>query len=285
MSERLFIRLEEDPLCGPEADTPAAALHAFAVDAALAPYLSQILLYREALPAAGVMEHVLPDGAVRLAFHFGDRPAAAGAPAEIIGAWSAPARVGLRGKVDGITVTLRAGAAAALLGVPAGEMANTAVALDAVWGAPARDLYAQLAQAASDAARVRVLQAALQRRLCAGGHALDGTAAYAAGLIARSGGALSVPQAARSAGVGERRLQQLFFAHVGLPPRTWSRLARLHACVRALRRPAPVPWAVRAADGGFYDQAHLINEFRALAGMTPEQFVQRAVSASSNTAG
>jgi AraC-like DNA-binding protein len=40
-----------------------------------------------------------------------------------------------------------------------------------------------------------------------------------------------------------------------------------------------------AAAGGFYDQAHLVNEFRALCGLTPAQFTRLAVSASSKTVG
>jgi AraC-like DNA-binding protein len=36
-------------------------------------------------------------------------------------------------------------------------------------------------------------------------------------------------------------------------------------------------------DGGFYDQSHLINEFQALCGLTPEQFLRRRVSGSSKT--
>ena len=36
-------------------------------------------------------------------------------------------------------------------------------------------------------------------------------------------------------------------------------------------------------EAGFYDQSHLVNEFRALCGLTPGQFLQRSVSGSSKT--
>ena len=85
-------------------------------------------------------------------------------------------------------------------------------------------------------------------------------------------------------GVGERRLQQLFHAHVGLSPRAWSRLARMHGCLRALRlQPSPA-WVDVALESGFYDQSHLVNEFRALCGVTPTEFMGHAVSGSSKTA-
>ena len=56
------------------------------------------------------------------------------------------------------------------------------------------------------------------------------------------------------------------------PNCAWSRLARLHSCLRLLRGGAPPAWAAVAADSGFYDQSHLVNEFRALCGLTPTEF-------------
>src|SRR5690606_30535227 len=105
----------------------------------------------------------------------------------------------------------------------------------------------------------------------------------AASLIATSGGQLALRAVADAVGVGERRLQQLFHAHVGLSPRAFRRLSRMHACLRALRvRPRP-GFAQLAAETGYYDQAHLANEFRALSGLTPNAFLERAVSGSSKT--
>jgi transcriptional regulator GlxA family with amidase domain len=70
---------------------------------------------------------------------------------------------------------------------------------------------------------------------------------------------------------------------VGISFRAWARLSRLHACLRLIRQqPAPA-WADVAADAGFYDQAHLANEFRALCGLSPTLFLQRGIAQSSKT--
>ena len=290
MGERLFLRLDDDPLHGPESGVPAGTLRALAVNAVLRPHVSHILLYRETFAAGHeVHERVLPDGAVRLVFNLGAAPSAgdgAGLPVEAIGASAAPVVVRMRGKVEGVSVTLRPGAAAALLGLPAGEIAGNAVHLDELWHGGAAELLERMAEAPDDAARVAMLQAALQRRLLDSGHIAVNTAAtHAARLIAESGGRRSLREVAAAVGVGERRLQQLFHAHVGLSPRAWGRLARLHGCLRALRlQPAPA-WADVAVESGFYDQSHLVNEFRALCGVTPTEFMGRATSGSSKTAG
>jgi len=292
--ERLYVRLDEDPLHGPETAMPAGSLQAFPVAAPLRAHVAHILLYREALPdGREVLERVLPDGAVRLAFNLGDAPSAgdgAGQPVEAIGASAAPALVRLRGRVEGLSVTLRPGAAAALLGMPAGEIAGTAVHLDQLWCGQGAELRERMAEARDDASRVAVLCAMLGQRLAQADTALQPAtsmaAIKAAQLIAESGGRHSLREVAAAVGVGERRLQQLFQQQVGLSPRTWGRLARLHACLRALRQPRPrMPgWAELALDGGFYDQSHLVNEFKVLSGLTPTEFLGRTVSVSSNTA-
>ena len=287
MPERLFVRLDEDPLHGPEADIPPGTLRAWPVRESLRSHVAHILLYREVIPSGTeVRERVVPDGAVRLVFNTASAPPAgseAGRPADVIGASASPVVVRMRGRVEGLSITLRPGAAAALLGLPAGELTGTTVALEDLWPGGGTDLREQLAEAGGDEARVELLQSALHGRLVKGDAAAHRAAAHAARIIAVAGGRARLRDVAEAIGVGERRLQQLFHAHVGLSPRAWSRLARLHACLRRLRRAAPPAWAEVAVDSGFYDQSHLVNEFRALCGLTPTEFLSRSISHSSKT--
>jgi methylphosphotriester-DNA--protein-cysteine methyltransferase len=293
VNERLFLRLDDDTVQGPQATLPAGTLRAFAPGPALQRHVSHILQYRETVPAGcEIHERVLPDGAVRLIFNLGEAPSVAGhagRPAEVAGASAAPVVVRLRDRVDGLSVTLRPGAVVALLGLPAGEIAGAAVPLDELWRGEGVELLERMARQPDDAGRVAALRAVLQRRLRRADAATTTppaaaqAALRAAQLIAAAGGRRPLREVAAAVGVGERRLQQIFHAHVGLSPRTWSRLARLHGCLRALRLQRMPAWADVAADGGFYDQSHLVNEFRALCGLTPTEFLGQAVSVSSKT--
>jgi AraC-like DNA-binding protein len=59
-----------------------------------------------------------------------------------------------------------------------------------------------------------------------------------------------------------------------LPPKTAARLLRFeHARGLAERVKAP-DFARIAVETGYYDQSHLINEFRSFTGRTPETFFQ-----------
>jgi AraC-like DNA-binding protein len=243
MKERLFLRLAGDATCGPESTVPAATLRVLPVSATLQGHVSQILSYRETLPAGEtVTERVLPDGAVRLMFDFADSPSAgrsAGPSVRVAGASASPTVLRLSGRMEGLSVALHPGAAAAVLGLPAGEIEGHALPLQALWGEEAATLTAQMAEAKGDVARVAVLTAALQHRLTKGASLHHQRARQAARLVAATQGPLSLRQTAAAVNVGERRLQQLFFEHVGVSFRTWARLSRLHACLRLIRQRHP----------------------------------------------
>lgn len=287
MKERLFLRLADDATCGPESTVPSGTLESFAVAGPMRGHVSQILSYRETLPEGQTLtERVLPDGAVRLMFDFGEAPSASpstGLSMRVAGASAAPTLLQLSGRLEGVSVALHPGAAAAVLGMPAGEIENSAVSLDTLWGREACALIEQMANTADDAARVALLTAALQRRISSETTLNQQRASHAARLVVRAGGRVSLRQAADAVNLGERRLQQLFFEHVGISFRAWSRLSRLHACLRLIRRQPGPAWADLAAEAGFYDQAHLANEFRALCGLSPTSFVRHGIAQSSKT--
>ena len=98
----------------------------------------------------------------------------------------------------------------------------------------------------------------------------------AVGLIECSGGALRVEELAQSLGVSRQHLALQFRERVGLNTKTFAmvcRFRRASAAVRELRG-AAVDWAAMAGEWGYYDQSHLIHEFRMFAGETPEAFAR-----------
>lgn len=180
-------------------------------------------------------------------------------------------------------MTLQPGAVVDVLGVPAHELAGQAIPLQEFLPDVASKLLEQLTETSVASARLSLVSAELVRQVR---DTSDGQrrARAAVRLLLESGGHRTVADVAEAVELGERRLQQLFHTHVGLTPRAFRRLARLHACVRALRSMDTPRWAAVATDLGFYDQAHLVKEFRALSGLTPAAFFARTLSGSSNTA-
>ncbi|SDZ47076.1 AraC-type DNA-binding protein [Amycolatopsis xylanica] len=85
---------------------------------------------------------------------------------------------------------------------------------------------------------------------------------------------LTVAEHAELACLSERQLRRRFGQAVGLGPKAYLRVTRLHRAVESARESLklgkPPRWADIAARHGFYDQPHLLAEFRRAAGCLPD---------------
>ncbi|RYG11552.1 MAG: AraC family transcriptional regulator [Burkholderiales bacterium] len=267
-SERLFVRLADDPLYAPETTVPAGTMREFTVPGELTRQVVAVMAYEEQLPAAAqVTERVLPDGAARLIVD-----TSGGMPSvRLVGATSKAQVLTHRGRVQGLSLTLRAGASLTLFGIPAHELAGRAFVWDEVAPQHLRTLPERMHALGSTQARVRLLLGLFGKeattRTLVDPERTIGAMQILSGTRSRQ----PVRDAAALLGVGERRLEQLFRDHVGLSPKTWHRLARFHECLRLLRRQPSVGWVDLAMEAGFHDQAHLIKDFRGLAGLSPSR--------------
>jgi AraC-like DNA-binding protein len=82
----------------------------------------------------------------------------------------------------------------------------------------------------------------------------------------------TVDDLAARASLGKRSLQRLFSEYVGAPPKWVIRRYRLHELVEHFRSGARPDYAQLALELGYFDQAHLINDFRSIVGYSPTQY-------------
>ncbi|WP_433136381.1 helix-turn-helix domain-containing protein [Actinomadura nitritigenes] len=158
-----------------------------------------------------------------------------------------------------------------LLGVPMAQITNAAAELPDVLGAGAAELAERLAETPSWAARFDLMDAFLLRRLEIG-PVPDPEVARAWRLLDGTGGAVGVARLAEEVGWSRRHLTQRFTEQAGLPPKVMGRVLRFRRAIGLLSDGGLGP-AEAAAACGYYDQAHLNREFRALAGCTPSQLL------------
>lgn len=72
--------------------------------------------------------------------------------------------------------------------------------------------------------------------------------------------------------MGKRRLQRLFNEYVGITPKWVIRRYRLHDLIDVLNCGEEPDWAQTALELGYFDQAHLINDFRSIVGYAPTKY-------------
>jgi AraC-like DNA-binding protein len=158
-----------------------------------------------------------------------------------------------------------------VLGTPASTLADRIVPLEDLWGPAARRLADQLFNARDTIAAVAILESAIADRLAGAGkrRAHAQLALDAAGRLDRA----NVNTVAADLDVSARHLRRIFHDAVGVSPKMFARLTRFHRALRAAREHGHASWASIAAVAGYYDQAHLIAEFRAIAGAPPRAFL------------
>ena len=137
-------------------------------------------------------------------------------------------------------------------------------------GKGTHDLTARLAEATSAHQKIALVEAFLLRRLDAL-PALDSTVQTAIAAVHKARGDISVTALRTDLSLSERQLERTFRQHTGLTPRQFVRLVRFRQVVHLLHQPALLLTDV-AYRAGYYDQAHFVHDFKALAGLTPGDY-------------
>ncbi len=106
------------------------------------------------------------------------------------------------------------------------------------------------------------------------------TATTLVNMILHDATILRVEEVSRRSGLSVRSLQRLFREYVGVPPKWVIRRFRLHELLERLNSGEAIDGVQLALDLGYADQAHLINDFRKLAGYAPTEYLRRADRAS-----
>lgn len=176
-----------------------------------------------------------------------------------------------------IVVRFKPGWAPLFFGVPTGVLKDRIVLLDEVWGRSSGDVCADLATARTSAEAIERLGRAVAMRTKRDVEPTSAALARRAVRLLEDGEA-RVDRVAAQLGVTARHLRRAFVDNVGVAPKEFARSVRLQRALTFFGHGATASrdWARIAVDAGYYDQAHLISDFKQLVGLTPSAFVQRA---------
>jgi AraC-like DNA-binding protein len=178
-----------------------------------------------------------------------------------------PARVRLIG------VHFKPWGIAPFVDVPAAELADRWVPVDAVWQRSIDRIRNRAGEAASAAQALQVLEEELLCRLAeTPPRGLD-LVRYAGGRLEASYGAVSVTELSDAAGVRGNYLASQFKTHVGVTPKKVARIYRFARLIVGVDAERPVDWADLAFAAGYFDQAHFSKEFKDFTGHTPTEYL------------
>jgi AraC-like DNA-binding protein len=160
-----------------------------------------------------------------------------------------------------------------VFGVPASELVDRIVPLQDLW---THDDVERLVASLSGLDVRRCLSALKSELIARIGHASrrETVEESASRLIKLHAGRVAIDSVARSHSLSRQQFARRFCAAAGLSPKLFARVTRFQNLVHVLLSTDVSRWASAAPAVGFYDQAHMINEFRAFAGSPPTLFFQ-----------
>ena len=176
------------------------------------------------------------------------------------------------GRSHGIHVDISPPAAHSIFGLPLHELAERQVPLEEVFGEPF--LAERLHDLGDWESRFRLLDDVLARRLAPPSREI----AWAWTRLVDSDGSVQIGELTRELGWSRKRLVARFREEIGLPPKRAAKLLRFERARRLAEAATRPEWAWIAREAGYYDQSHLINDFRAVTGRTPETFFQDSLA-------
>jgi AraC-like DNA-binding protein len=226
-----------------------------------------------------LLNTILPGTHVSLIINFGDAWAAGRSlmtsrlvpRACVIGPVTQPRILRLGKSVRAIGAVVSPMSARAMLGVPASELVDQIVPLADMWSAASVRSWSDLLAGLEVREAVSAMRNAIVRRVGLGESVWDAASAATA-LIRLNAGNVSIEALARSARLSHRQFARRFIADTGLAPKLFTRITRFNGLVTRLLSTDVSRWASASLSAGFYDQAHMINEFRTFAGSAPTSF-------------
>ncbi|HUQ83077.1 MAG TPA: helix-turn-helix transcriptional regulator [Gemmatimonadaceae bacterium] len=230
------------------------------------------------------VEAALPDASAELYFNLGPNGRHASRTAQrtlphraawIVGPHDRPIYIAKETRdCDIVGIRLHPWMAEAVLGVPAHEVRNAMVDLEGLWGARVDEIRGRIFETGDPVARIAIVERAVAERAKRGAHLASTESGLAARLCheAERDADVTIGELAARHGLTHRRLIELFERTVGLKPKAYHRVRRLRRVFHLIdEKPRPT-WTTIAHRCGYFDQAHLINDFRQLTGVLPREY-------------
>lgn len=230
----------------------------------LAAYIELLWLY-DGYRVAHAQERLLPTGTTTLVVNLAQREVT------LCGAHSVPFLLATARMDTHIGVHFWPGGAFSFFGLPANALHNLVLNLDELWGSAVYTLRDRILAAPTPMAKFRLLEQTLRERLAS---PLSHQAAVTFAVQAIQHTPSCPVRAIRDQlGFSERRFTQLFAETVGLPPKLFGRVQRFQQVIQQTEGHTSIDWADLAQRCGYFDQAHLIHDFRHFTGLTPSTYL------------
>lgn len=196
----------------------------------------------------------------------------------IIGPQLTPVTLDLGQKHHAVIVVFKPCCMYRFLGIPLEEIVDLDFDARLVIGREIDELIERMSEAHSNHGKNNIIQQYLLHKL----KCLKPTLPFDLAMLqlVKAGGNLSVDYVASQSCLSIRQFERKSLERVGLPPKLYSRMVRFSYAYKYKEKYPNLNWITIAHNCGYFDQMHLIRDFKAFAGFTPGMLKEKDIKKS-----
>lgn len=222
---------------------------------------------------------VLPDGCFELIFNLSDKfrryhldgTVETQPKTIIVGQMRRAVSIKPTGKILLFGIRFHSNGAFPLFKFPLNQLQDKIENLQAIWGGFGVEFEEKINEAASIYERIHIAEKIIREKIDSD---VDKVILNAPKIISANRGQISIEYLANHLGINWKKLERNFQQQVGLSPKVFCRIIRLQNVLQILKNQPKVKLIDVALTFGYYDQAHLIHEFKDFSGQTPLAFIE-----------
>lgn len=151
------------------------------------------------------------------------------------------------------------------------ELTNQSVSLDNLFPAETNQLQESIIEANNIHSRILLIENFLLKKLSISNS--FSIAREAVNIITKVNGQITVSEIANKLNVSKRQLERIFLANVGISPKKLGRIIRFNTSIKLFSKVEPL--TTLAYEAGYFDQSHLVRDFREFSGLSPKTFFRQ----------
>lgn len=236
-----------------------------------------------------VKQRIVPDGCIELIFHYGDLFRQYAENGDFIlqpkcfvfGQITKPLNIEPTGVTGVFASRFHPDGFIPFSKIPLAEMTNRAVPLNLVFGdIAANRIQTKMLNAKNTLERLDAVETFLSEMLMKP-ESINRLVKNSVNLVLELKGQVSVVELTKQLSTERRQLERKCLSVIGLSPKQFSKIVRLQATLKMLLDQKFTNLTTLALEGGYYDQAHFIKDFKEFTGVSPRRFYSNNLKLSS----
>lgn len=219
---------------------------------------------------------VFPDGCIELIFHYGSlfkkyniNGAAIQPRCFFHGQLTKFIEIEATGKTGIFSIRFQPHGLKPFVNFNVNRITDDVINIEDVWNSAGEKLANEMITATSNEIRIKIIEDFLLAQLK---EISNDVIPSSVKQIEQASGMISIDEVASDAYLGRRQFERKFSETVGLSPKMFARIIRFNYVLKLIEKKEWNNLSQLAQDGGFYDQAHFIKDFKDFTGLNPKSY-------------